>query len=80
MRACFSFIAELGKAQHEFELQETTLRREIEMLKEQLTEMEQECQVAIKNQKLGFEEDLARLKREKVSGTGSQSGSNSTCR
>lgn len=68
----FSFIVEIGKAQHEFELQEATLRRETEMLKQQLTELEQECQVAIKNQKLDFEENLARLKKEKVGSTGLQ--------
>lgn len=62
----FSFIAEFGKARHELEIQEATLRREIEMLKQQLTQMEHECQLAIKTQKLHFEEDLGCLRKEKV--------------
>lgn len=63
---------ELGKARHELELQETTLKREREMLKHQLTEVEQECQLAIKNQKLTFEKELGCLRKEKVRAAGLQ--------
>ncbi|KAF7243275.1 putative ciliary rootlet coiled-coil protein 2 [Varanus komodoensis] len=58
--------AELGKALHELELQETLLRKEIEMWKLQLTQMEEECQQTIKKQKLSFEADLECLRKEKM--------------
>lgn len=63
----FSFIVELENARHELEGQETKLRKEADILKHQLTQTEHECQLAIKNHKVGFEENLGRLRKEKVS-------------
>lgn len=58
---------EVEKAQHELELQDTTLRQDIEALKQHLAQMEQETQLALQNQKQAHDQDLGCLKQEKVS-------------
>lgn len=62
---------EVEKAQQELQLQDTTRRQDIESLKQQLVQMEQETQLSLKNQKKAHEEDLAQLKQEKVSAAAS---------
>lgn len=61
---------EVEKARHELELQETRLKQDVESLKQQLAQMEVETQRSLQNQKLAHEENLGRLKQEKVRADG----------